>query len=438
MRNGHREGRGWLWSMEPFDIQFGEREVWGGKQPLGLFREDRRRHTYIVGQTGTGKSTLMREMIAQDIEAGEGCAIIDPHGDLALEVLDRVPPSRIDDVIFLDPSDIAHPIGINPFYRVPLDERSLVASNIVATMKHIWRDSWGPRLEYILYNTVAGVLDAPDHLRPSMLSIPLVFVRKDYRDRIVRSVQDPRVRSFFVDEFASWNERQISEYLSSVQNKIGQFLSNPFIRNILGQWRPSIDLHHIVESRKILIVRLSKGTLGEEPANLLGSLIASGFQQAVMRRASKREEERGDFHLHIDEFQNFTTDAFASALSEARKYRLNLTLAHQYLDQLDPAVRSAVFGNVGSIIAFRVSAGDAEHLSRELGDYVPTVFSDLSRGQVCARLMQEGEPRPACLGKTDPNMTRVYGRSKTIIEQCRQRHATPRGVVEARIQQWIA
>jgi type IV secretory pathway TraG/TraD family ATPase VirD4 len=424
--------------MELFDIQLGEREAWGGTQPLGLFREDRRRHTYIVGQTGTGKSTLLREMIAQDIEAGEGCAIIDPHGDLALEVLDRVPPRRIDDVIFLDPSDIEHPIGINPFYRVPKDERALVAANIVATMKHIWRDSWGPRLEYILYNTVASVLDAPDHLRPSMLSIPLVLVRKDYRDRIVRSIQDPRVRSFFIDEFDRWSERQLSEYLSSVQNKIGQFLSNPFVRNILGQWRPAIDLHHIVESRKILIVRLSKGTLGEEPANLLGSLIASGFQQAAMRRAGKREEERDDFHLHIDEFQNFTTDAFASALSEARKYGLTFTLAHQYLDQLDDSVRSAVFGNVGSIVSFRVSAGDAEQLASEIGDYSPATFRELSRGQICARMMQNGEPRASCIGKTNPNLTQLYGRSKTITEQCRQRHATRRAEVEKRIRLWIA
>ncbi|WP_436644547.1 type IV secretory system conjugative DNA transfer family protein [Microbaculum sp. FT89] len=403
-----------------------------------LSRTDRRRHLYLIGQTGTGKSTLLRELIAQDIEAGEGIALIDPHGDLAHDVLARVPPRRIDDVVLLDPSDIAHPVGLNPFYRVPADERALVAGNLVASMKHIWRDSWGPRLEYILYNVIAATLEAPDHVRPSILSLPLILVRPQYRAKVLRHVEDPRVRSFFKDEFETWNERLLIESLSPVQNKIGALLSNPFIRNILGQWRPSIDLADIMERRKILIVRLSKGTLGEEPANLLGSLIASGFQQAAMRRASIPEADRRDFNLYIDEFHNFTTDAFASVLSEARKYGLTLTVAHQYLEQLNDEVRAAVFGNVGSVVSFRVSAPDAEHLAHEVGEYAPATFRDLARGQICARLVADGAAGTPCRGTTEPENAPRYDRTATIIERCRRRDGRKRAEVEKRVRSWLS
>lgn len=262
-------------------------------------------------------------------------------------------------------------------------------------------------------------------------------MRKDYRDKIVAAIEDPRVRSFFEDEFGAWNERQRAEYLGSVQNKIGQFLSNPFIRNILGAWRPSVDFSNVVEDRKVLVVRLSKGTLGEEPANLLGSLVATGIHQAAMRRAGLPEGERQDFFLFIDEFQNFTTDAFSSVLSEARKYGLSLTVAHQYLDQLSNDVRAAVFGNVGSIVSFRVSGGDADLLAREIGDYSPDTLRGLGRGGVCARLTNEGEAMVAFLGRTDPATSTAYGRSKLMINRSRRHFSERRKVVEERIMRWL-
>ena len=237
--------------------------------------------------------------MAQDMAAGQGLALIDPHGDLALEVLDLVPPHRIDDVVFIDPSDLDHIVGFNPFYRVAPDEQALVASNLVAAFRHVWADSWGPRLEYILYNAVAALLAAPDPLRPTFLAIPRLLVDPDYRRRVLMGVTDPRVRSFFHDEFDQWGERQLAEALSPVQNKIGQVISNPAVRNVLSQWHPRFDLDEAMKMRKILIVRLPKGTLGADPANLLGSLLVAGLLQAAMRRADP--STRVPFHLYIDE-----------------------------------------------------------------------------------------------------------------------------------------
>lgn len=414
-------------------IHLGTKQVWGGEQPFGLTPADRARHLYIVGQTGTGKSTLLRHLIAQDIAAGRGVALIDPHGDLATEIYDLVPSSRIDDVAIFDPTDIAHPVGFNPFYRVAQDDRPLVASNTVATFKHVWADSWGPRLEYILYNTVAAVLDSPDHFRPTFLSIPRVLVEPEYRRQILRFVTDPRVRSFFADEYNVWNERQRAEALSSVQNKIGQVLSNPFIRNIIGQWRPSIRLDQIIRDQKILILRLPKGQLGETQADLLGSFVVSGLFQAAIQKSGQRK----DFHLIIDEFQNFTTDSFASILSEARKYRLSLTVAHQFSAQLAPSIRDAVFGNVGNIIAFRVGADDAEHLAHEFGDMPPAVFRDLQRGEVAVRLTRAGEVQQALHGRTNRN-TCNFGQAAKVISKSRRAYARPRKMVEQRIASWLS
>jgi hypothetical protein len=379
----------------------------------------------------------LRNLIAQDIATGAGCALIDPHGDLALEVIDCVPGQRIDDVIVVDPSDTEHPVGFNPFYRVPPDERSLMAANLTAAFKHIWRESWGPRLEYILFNTIAALLDAPDSLRPSFISIPLLLTQRSYREAVIRHVHDPRVRSFFVDEFGRWNDRQLEERLGSVQNKIGQFLANPFVRNIFGQWKPSVDLSDVLTNHRILIVRLAKGLVGEEPANLLGSFIATGLQHAAMQRAALPEAQRLDFHLHIDEFHNFTTDAFAGVLSEARKYGLTLTIAHQYLAQLSPEVANAVFGNVGSIISFRVSNTDAERLAAEIGELHPRVFRDLEVGEICARLLQADQTALLCQGRTEPQLTTRYGKWKTVRLQSRQRHGRPRATVESRISLWL-
>ena len=424
--------------MSEHDLILGERDVWGGTQPFLLTAADRRRHLYLLGQTGTGKSTLLRELVAQDIAAGAGCALIDPHGDLAADVLERVPPWRIDDVLLIDPSDREQPVGVNPFFGVPRDERALVAANLVATFHSLWRESWGPRLEYILFHTIRALLDVRTRqLRPTLAAIPRLLVDDRYCARVVAEIEDIETRRFFTEEFQRWNERQRSEYLGSTLNKVGQFLTSPALRNIVGQWQPRVDLAAAMAAQQIIIVRVPKGVLGEAPANLFGSLLATTLLQVAMRRAALPADERPDYHLYIDEFQNFTTDSFASVFSEARKYGLTLTVAHQYLDQLSESVRSAVFGNVGTLVAFRTGGGDAEHLSREIGKYVPSVFRDLRRGRVCVRLLTGGETLDPFLGTTVPDDMPYYGRGATITDQSRQRYGVPRATVEARLAEWV-
>jgi len=420
--------------MTKGDLHIGSRLVWGTHHPFGIAAENRYRHLYVIGQTGTGKSTLLQSCVAQDIAAGEGVALIDPHGDLVEDVLELVPGHRIDDVVVLDPSDLAHVVGFNPFYRVPQDEQALVASNLVAAFRHVWRDSWGPRLEYILYNAVAALLAAPDSCRATFLALPRLLVDYEYRQRVVSHVHDPRVRSFFAEEFERWNERQLSEALSPVQNKIGQVISNPSVRNILSQWHPRLDLDRVLARRQILLVRLPKGQLGADPANLLGSLLVTGILQAAMRRGDAAG--RVPFHLYIDEFQNFTTDAFASILSEARKYALTLTIGHQYLDQLLPSVRSAILGNVGSILAFRLGADDAAIIANEFGDIAPGVLRDLTRGQVAARLTETTAVSQAFRGLVEPQGIPA-GRSAAAIAQSRRAYARPREQVEDTIGRWL-
>ena len=419
-------------------VRLGSRQRWGGWQPLWLSCADRRRHLYVIGQTGTGKSTLLRQILTQDIRAREGCALIDPHGDLALELLERIPSWRTDDVVYLDPSDRAHVVGLNPFFRVPRDERPLVAANIVSTLKKIWSDSWGPRLEYILGHSVRALLDVRSkQLRPTLLALPRLYIDRAYRAAVVAEIEDTQTRLFFSEEFGRWNERQLAEALSPVQNKVGQLLANPFIRNVFGSWKPSVELGELLEAGKILVVRVPKGSLGEEPANLLGSLVVGGLLQGAMRRADRPPAERPDFHLVIDEFQNFTTDAFASVLSEARKYGLTLALGHQYVEQLSEPVRAAIFGNVGTLLTLRVSAGDAERLAREIGEYPPNAFRDLARGELIGRVLEHGEPSPAFLGRTELMDEPLPGRGEGIRAQCRQRYARPRAIVEAQVRRWL-
>lgn len=418
-------------------VELAIKNVYGGTAPLGLSAADRRRHLYIIGQTGVGKSTLLKRIISQDVSNGAGTAVLDPHGDLADEILDLIPSHRVDDVINLDPTDIDRPIGFNPFYRVPQDERSLVAANQTAIFKAQYADSWGPRLEYILFNVFRAILDAPDAMRPTYLSVPRVLVEQKYRSRLIKHIQDPRARSFFVDELDTWPERQLAEAVSPVQNKIGQFLSNPFTRNVLCQWKPSFDLYEMMEQEKILIIRVPKGFLGEEQANLFGSFLVSGLQQAAMRRAEIPEQNRKDFHLVIDEFPNFTTDTFTSTLSEARKYGLTLTVGHQYINQMNHTIEKAIFGNVGSILSFRVSSEDAERLAKEIGDYSPATLRDLSRGQICARVLSSGEPSNPCLASTSPIAGHCHGHRDNIIAQSRMRYGRDRKLVEKRIRSWL-
>jgi hypothetical protein len=419
--------------MASGDLNIGQRLVWGERYPFGISALNRRRHVYVIGQTGTGKSTLLTSCIAQDMAAGQGLCLIDPHGDLVNDVLDHVPPSRIDDVIVFDPTDPHYAVGWNPFYRVPDADRALVASNMVAAFRHVWQDSWGPRLEYILFNTVAALLDAPDECRATFLSVARLLVDGAYRKKVLVHVTDPRVRGFFTDEFDRWPERQVAEALGPVQNKIGQVVAHPQVRAMLCQWRPCFDLDEVLVKRRILLLRLPKGEIGADPANLTGSLLVAALLQASMRRAPA---SRVPFHLYIDEFQNFTTDAFSSILSESRKYGLTLTISHQYLDQLTPSVRSAVLGNVGSLIVFRVGAGDAEALADELGDVSGQALRDLLRGEVVVRLTQEAEVSQAFRGTTSVQKTSVGTREKAVA-QSRRVYGRQRTKVMARISGWL-
>lgn len=416
----------------------GDCEVWGQRRPFGLLPEDRARHLYIIGQTGTGKSTLLAELVRQDIEAGQGVALIDPHGDLIDEVLTVIPSRRVDDVILIDTADRDRPVGINPFYRVAPDDRPLVSANLVATMKHVWADSWGPRLQYILGNAIGALLDASDQCRPSLLALARLLVDRTYREQVLRYTRDPRIKSFWRDEFDRWPERQVAEALSPVQNKLGELIANPFVRNMLCQWQPAFSFPAVMDQSQVLLVRLSKGTLGDEPANLLGALIVSSIQQAAMGRAGLEAASRRPFHLYIDEFQNFTTDTFAGALSETRKYGLTLTLAHQYVQQLRDPVRDAIFGNVGNIVSFRVSGHDAEVLAREMGTFSPGVFRDLTRGEVCAGLLERGEGRQPMRGRTRRGQMKCSNQAKKVQQQSRVRYGRVRKEVERNLGRWLS
>ncbi len=415
-------------------VQIGARYVWGGEEPFGLLPTDRFRHLYIIGQTGTGKSTLMRGLILQDILHGEGCALIDPHGDLADDILSHIPRRRVRDVVILDPSDGDWPVAFNPFYRVPPDERALVARNLVSTIHHTWADSWGPRLEYILFNTIRALLDAPDALRPSFLAVPRLLVEKRYRWAVMQHIIDPGARRFFFDEFNTWSERHVVEAIGPVQNKIGAILENPFILNVIGQWKPTIDLGAIMAKQQVLVVRLSKGRLGEEPARLAGALIVGGILHAAMGRENER---RTGFHLFVDEFQNFTTSAFESILSEARKFKLSLCIAHQHIGQLPDNIRKTVFGNVGNVVSFRVGATDAEWMARELGGYQPSLYSTLDRGRVVARVVVAGQARPAFQGRIIPHVLPSRGSIERVRNWHRYCYGRPRHTVESKIRLWL-
>ncbi len=344
--------------MEPDEpyIIIGEREGWGDPRPFGISASDQRQHIYIIGKTGSGKTTLLRNLIIQHIALGHGVGVIDPHGDLAEELLHHIPPKRADHLVYFNPGDLEFPIGLNVLANVAPDNRHLVASGIVGAFKGIWRDSWGPRLEYILYNAVSALLDCRN---ATLLGVNRMLTDPTFRAKVIRQIKDPFIRAFWAEEYEGYDERFKREAIAPIQNKIGQFLLNPVVRNILGQVKSKVSIPFIMDNGRLFIANLSKGSLGHEKANLLGSLIVTQFQLGAMARSNRPEEERRDFYLFIDEFQNFSTDVFASILAEARKYRSCLILSHQYIDQLPLSIRQAVFGNVGTLISFRVGYADA-------------------------------------------------------------------------------
>jgi energy-coupling factor transporter ATP-binding protein EcfA2 len=422
--------------MNPHDhIIIGERNSWGDPVTFGISPTDRRQHLYVIGKTGSGKTTLLRNLIVQHIAAGHGVGLIDPHGDLAEELLDHIPPARTDDLVYFHPGDLGFPVGLNLFANVLPDDRHLVASGIVGAFKSIWRDSWGPRLEYILYNAIAALLDCENM---TLLGVNRLLTDPAFRSRIVLRIRDPFIRDFWENEFASYDPRFQREAIAPIQNKLGQFLLNPVVRNILGQVKSRVSIPFVMNNERLFIANLAKGRLGHDKANLLGSLLTTQFQLAAMARTNQPENERRDFYLFIDEFQNFSTDAFASILAEARKYRLCLVLSHQYVDQLSLPVRQAVFGNVGTLIAFRIGNTDAEVLQAEFGnEFAAQQLVDLERYEVIIKLLANGTNTQPFRGKTLPPLENRVGRRENLISRSRERFASPRAVVENKLNRWL-
>jgi CxxC-x17-CxxC domain-containing protein len=412
----------------------GQTNFRGQHRPFGIYPDDRRRHVYLIGKTGVGKTTLIQNMLVQDIEEGKGLALVDPHGDVAEGILNSIPSHRINDVVYFNPADVDHPVAFNVLEAIDPRYKYLVASGLVSALKKIWADSWGPRLEYILRNTILALLDYPSS---TMLGIMRMLSDKAYRKKVVDKISDPVVKSFWINEFANYNERFRSEAISPIQNKVGQFLSSAIVRNIVAQPKSSIDMKDIMDNGKILIINVSKGRIGEDNSALLGAMLITKIQLAAMDRASIPEEERRDFYLYVDEFQNFATESFATILSEARKYRLNLTIAHQYITQMEEPVRDAVFGNVGTMVAFRIGAFDADYMEKEyMPEFTATDLVNLDKYNAYIKLMINGITSKPFSMSTIPPALNLYGFADKVVSVSRERYGRRREEVEEKIARW--
>jgi hypothetical protein len=387
---------------------------------VGLRTEDRRRHLYLIGKTGMGKTTLMQNMLVADIESGDGLCLIDPHGDLAESVAACVPSHRTNDVILFDAGNRDRVIGFNPLACDDPSRIDQVTSGTVSALKKLY-DSWGPRLEDTLRSAVFAIVERGGNL----LSVMRLLGEKNYREQVVPLIRDPVVRSFWLYEFAGWSDNYRTEAVAAIQNKLRPFVVNSTIRAIVTHPRPALDFRRIMDDGKVLIVNLSKGRLGEDNSTLLGALLVTSIQQAAMTRADIPEQDRRDFALYVDEFQNFTTGSFASMLSEARKFRLSLVCAHQYLTQLTPETSDAVFGNVGSIVAFQVGSDDAVKLAEQLGKYpgqiAPENLTGLPKYTAYVRLLIDGMPSKPFSIRTLPPATPASPERAEIIRRVSQR-----------------
>jgi hypothetical protein len=386
--------------------------------------DERARHIWIVGKSGSGKSTLLFNLAMGDIVAGEGVAVIDPHGDLAEDILDAIPRRRINDVCYLDAGESECPVGFNPAAHIAPKRRALAASGIVAAFKHLWSDSWGPRLEHFLYHGVAAIISR-EHA--TLIDLARLYTDDRFLDRIVSRVTDSETRRFWDEEFPSYTKSLRSEAVAPVLNKVGQIAASPQLRLILGQVAPRLDLKFAMDNRRIVIANLAKGRIGEQAANLLGSLLVSHLQLIAMERASVQPGERVPFFAHVDEFQTFSSDAFASLLSEARKFALHFCLANQFVEQLSNTVRAAVIGNAGTLLAFRLGSTDAQLLVPEFQPLDPSALVDqepftawIRRGLGRYRIFAE------------PKLYESHGRADLIREQSRQRFGRSRAAVERR------
>ena len=421
----------------------GEAVFRGERTKFGIRPDDRRRHVYCIGKTGMGKSTLLENMIFSDIHDGKGLGVIDPHGDLVDAIVKFIPKNRSNDVVIFDPSDKEYPLSFNMLECSDPDQRAIIASGLMSVFVKLWPDVWSERMKHILRNTLLALLE---YQGSSMLGIMRLFGDDSYRAKVTAKVTDPLVRSFWEDEYAQWSEKYRTEAISAIQNKVGQLLTTPLMRNIVGQVKSTLDIRHAMDTGKIILVNLSKGKLGEDVSAFLGSMLVTKFQIDAMGRANVPESERRDFYLYVDEFQNFATESFAAILSEARKYRLSLTMANQYIAQLligdnNTALKDAVFGNVGTLISFQVGSDDAEDISLQFEEAVtPKDILSLPKYHAYARLMIDGvNSKPFSVSTLPPpQFKQDSGRAEILRNLSRERYAQCRSEVEGKIFKWAS
>ncbi len=417
---------------------FAETDARSKRVPFGIKESDRSRHMYIIGKTGMGKSTLLENMAVQDIKNGAGMAFIDPHGKTADLLLDYVPQERIKDVIYFAPFDLDYPISFNVMEDVGHERRHLVANGLMSAFKKIWVDAWSARMEYILNNILLSLLEFPD---ATLVGVNRMLVDKEYRKIVVDNITDPSVKAFWTEEFAKYGDRYMQEAGAAIQNKIGQFISNPLVRNIIGQPKSTFDIRSIMDEKKILIINLSKGRVGEANANLLGSMLITKIYLAAMSRADASPgllKKLPSFNLYVDEFQSFANESFADILSEARKYKLSLVIAHQYIEQMSDEVRAAVFGNVGTMITFRIGALDAEIFEKEFSPaFNQEDMVNLGFAQIYLKLMIDGVTSQPFSGVTLPPIEKpLVSFKEDIIRFSRSTYSNPRAEVEEAIRKW--
>ena len=422
--------------VDPKEVSFfGETNYRNDRKMFGIKRIDRRRHLYIVGKTGSGKSKLLELLLIADIQNGEGCCLIDPHGDLAEEVLKFVPKDRIEDVIYINPTDRDFPIGFNPLEPVEsYEERQHLSRFLISIFKKLFAENWNSRMEHLIRYITLALLETPDS---SILGITRMLSDTNFRQRVIKQIQDPVVKSFWTNEFSTSNEQFINVAAVPIMNKVGQFISNPIIRNMVGQQKNMLDFDKFMNEGKVVIINLSKGKLGEDNAALLGSMFITKIQQAALARAKIEEEKRRDFYFYVDEFQNFATDAFSTILSEARKYRLDLTMAHQYIAQLPEDVKATAFGNVGSLIVFPVGGDDAAYLAKEFAPiFTPDDMINLNVREMYIKMSVDGKLTQPFSARTINVPKPEVDYSTEIVDRTRVKYGRNRVTVENEIAKW--